>query len=106
MKNKKNITILVVIIILITSGYLFTLYLSDVKLKKEGNAIVEKIENYRQVNNHLPNSLNDIGIEETEKGPWFYEKKSETEYNLLYPIGFDKSKQYFSKTKTWKDLPE
>ena len=50
----------------------------------QGNEVVSKIENFRKVKGRLPNSLTEIGIEETESGPIYYKKESETKYTLWF----------------------
>lgn len=74
---------------------------SNEKLR-QGNEIVAKIEKFRSEKSKLPNSLSEIGIAETESGPIYYEKKSETRYILWFGKELGESKIYDSETKNWK----
>ncbi len=108
MKNKKIKKIialsfgLILVFILIYFGIRM---IGNITLEIQGNKIVKQIEEYKVKNGKLPSSLNEIGIQETEAGPWFYEKRDSINYVLFYPLGFDNSKNYYSQTKEWRDLP-
>ena len=47
---------------------------------RAGNETVAKIEKFRSDKGRLPNLLSEIGIVETESGPVYYRKESETKY--------------------------
>jgi len=68
----------------------------------KGNEIVIKVENFRNKNGKLPNSLSEIGVAETESGPIYYEKKSESRYVLWFGKELGESVTYDSETKQWK----
>ncbi len=72
-------------------------------LIKQGNEVVEKIEDFRKISGRLPDSLKEIGVYESEQGPIFYEKRGDSEYAIFFSIGFDEMKAYYSDSKKWED---
>lgn len=73
------------------------------KLKK-GNEAVKKVESFKSENGRLPNSLNEIGIAETESGPVYYRKESETKYIVWFGKTLGESATYDSETQKWDNL--
>lgn len=73
----------------------------DTKLK-QGNEVAAKVEKFRSDKGRLPDSLSEIGIAETESGPIYYKKESETKYILWYGKDLGESATYDSDTKQWK----
>lgn len=71
-------------------------------LIKEGNEVAVKVEAYKAKKGKLPNSLNEIGVEEKLEGPIFYEKKSDTEYRLWFGSELGESVIYNSSTRKWE----
>jgi CRISPR/Cas system-associated protein Csx1 len=69
---------------------------------KIGNEIVNKIENFKKETGKLPENLTEIGIKETEEGPVYYEKESETKYLLWFGTTLGESVSYNSETKQWE----
>jgi hypothetical protein len=72
------------------------------QLEIEGNKIARKIEAYRETNKRLPDSLSDIGIDETLEGPIFYNKTDEGHYILWFGKELGESVTYDPVTKVWK----
>lgn len=72
------------------------------QLEAEGNNIALKIEAYRETNKRLPDSLSDIGIEESLEGPIYYGKKDDGRYILWFGEELGESRTYDSRSKTWK----
>ena len=70
-------------------------------LKKKGNHIVTKIENYREENGHLPNNLEVLGIKETLEGPLYYEKVDSINYMVWFGTTLGESMIYYSDTEEW-----
>ena len=68
----------------------------------EANKLIFKIEEYYDKNNKYPDSLADLGIVATEAGPFYYEKKSETEYIIWFGTALGESETYDSIKKRWK----
>ncbi len=96
MKSKTISTILFAVLI----GFAFAGCYSE-KFAK-GNETAAQIEKFRKEKGRLPNSLNEIGIEEKEEGPIYYEKKSESRYVLWFGKELGESVTYDSDTKEWK----
>jgi hypothetical protein len=67
----------------------------------KGNEVATKIENFRKERNRLPSSLTEIGIEESENGPIFYRKESESKYILWFGKELGESVTYNSDSKQW-----
>lgn len=96
MKSKTILKILFVVVICFgfACGY-------SEKFAK-GNEVAAQIESFRKEKGRLPNSLNEIGIAETEEGPIYYRKESETKYILWFGKKLGESETYDSDTKQWK----
>ena len=71
---------------------------------RRGNEIIAKVEKFRIEKGRLPNSLSEIGVVETESGPIYYEKKSETKYIVWFGKELGESATYDSDTKKWSNL--
>ena len=74
---------------------------SDQKL---GQQVVDRIEKFRATHHRLPSSLADIGMKDSEEGPIYYKKQSETHYIVWYGMSFTvgESVTYDSETKKWE----
>ena len=68
----------------------------------KGNEAAAKIEKFRNEKGRLPNSLSETGIVETEAGPIYYRKESESKYILWFGKELGESVVYDSETKQWK----
>lgn len=93
--------------ILVVSFLFWFLYLrleQDNRLTKEGNLIVQKIEDYKSKNGYLPVSLVDIGIPVIDEAnpPIYYEKRGKDGYIIWYSNGFDDNRTYYSDSKKWE----
>jgi hypothetical protein len=73
----------------------------ELRLMKEGNIIIGKIEQFKKEHGRLPDSLSDLGVDEKEEGPLHYEKRSDTEYLLWFGTELGESIVYNSKNKKW-----
>jgi hypothetical protein len=86
---------------------LWFFYLKDERenrLIKEGNVIVEKVEEFRQKNSRLPKSLEEIGLKEEEGADaLYYDITSTTNYMISFGMSIDYNKTYYSDTKQWED---
>jgi hypothetical protein len=71
------------------------------KLKKEGAAIIEKIETFKARNARLPESLSDLGLKDSEEGPIYYRKTSDSSYEIWFGAGLGESVTYSSQAKAW-----
>jgi hypothetical protein len=66
-----------------------------------GEQIIQKIDNYAEINNKLPEGLNDLGVEEKKEGPIYYLKKNSKSYIIWYELPSGKSKVYDSSIRNW-----
>lgn len=69
--------------------------------KRQGEEVIQKIEEFKIKNHRLPISLSEIGIRETEEGPIYYNKISETKYKVWFGAELGESVSYDSETKQW-----
>jgi len=105
-KYKYIILVLGILVLFCTILFFYLRYERDYRLMKEGNILVEKIENFRMVHNRLPNSLNEIGVEEKQDGidTLYYDKKSSLHYIVYFGMGLGESKTFYSDSKQWEDF--
>ena len=68
----------------------------------QGNEIAAKVEKFKNENGKLPDALSEIGVKETESGPIYYRKESESKYILWFGKELGESVIYDSETKQWK----
>lgn len=75
-------------------------------MEQEGYKLVKTIENFYIKYNRLPEERDVIHFEnEYDFGP-FYEKTSDTAYNVYFSIGFDEYYIYDSKIQEWDYFPQ
>ena len=98
--NHLPIAVLILVLSVACSSYNFCGN-SDERIKA-GNEIIGKIEDFRKEKGRLPVSLSEIGIEEKEEGPIYYDRKSETRYILWFGTSLGESVTYDSETKKWE----
>lgn len=67
-----------------------------------GNKVINRIESFRRDQGRLPNSLAELGIEEKEEGPIYYDKKTDTKYILWFGTDLGESAAYDSEKKKWE----
>jgi len=77
----------------------------ETRLIKEGDKVIKKIEQFRSLNNRLPESLTDIGIIVKDEGdpPFYYQKKDSVHYTISFGTILGESKVYHSDSKKWLD---
>jgi hypothetical protein len=74
------------------------------RLIKEGDALIEKIEEFKAKNNRLPNSLEEIGLEERDGiDVLYYDKRDSLNYTVSFGTSLGESKFYYSDNKQWED---
>lgn len=104
----KRKTVFIFVLLIITSFLVYFFYFNNTEEKgliDQGNVIVEKIESYKLKKGHLPNSLNDIGIEEKMEGPFYYTRWDSVNYILYFTrAGVGESMNYYSDTKEWSSI--
>jgi hypothetical protein len=105
MKKYKYLLIIFGVLLIIFSVWFF--YLKDARenrLMKEGNELVEKIEAFKDINNRLPISLEEIGIEERDGvDALYYTKRDSLHYTVSFGTSLGESKFYYSDNKKWED---
>ncbi len=74
-------------------------------MRKEGDKVIAKVEEFQKVNGRLPTSRKEMGLEDTESSRPLYEVWDSESYKLTFPIGFDDSYVYYSKFKSWENEP-
>lgn len=103
---KKVYKVLIVVIATLALGVILVwinYFGRDYILTRQGNELITKIELYQKEHNELPNSLVDLGIEEKEDGPLYYEKSGSI-YRVWFGTGLGDSKMYFSDEKKWGEV--
>ena len=71
---------------------------------KEGNIIVQAIEEYRISTDSLPSSLKSMGINDVIDGVLFcYEKVDSSNYIIWFGTTLGDGIYYYSDTKEWED---
>ena len=98
---KRKLVASFILLLIFSIGFIFVNCNSSEDFTK-GNEVANKIENFRKEKSRLPNSLTEIGIKETESGPIYYKKESESKYILWFGKGLGESVTYDSETKQWK----
>ena len=73
----------------------------DADLRRRGDEIVTKVEQFRRDSARLPRSLPELGIEEKEVGPIHYEKRSDTSYVVWFGATLGESVIWDSGTRRW-----
>jgi len=104
---KKTIKIIFIILSIVVIVFTMVLYGLHKKAERDyqekGAQLIAKIENFKQIEKRLPNTIEELGIEESmNEGP-YYEKKDSVKYVVFFNIGFDNTLIYYSDKKEWKD---
>lgn len=71
--------------------------------KRIGSQDIALIEAYRVSHGTLPPDLETLGINVSDDGPIFYQRKGDTEYILWFGTTLGESVTYSSKTKIWDE---
>ncbi len=72
------------------------------KREKIGEDIYLKIVQYKKNNGHLPDKLNDIGVEEKMEGPIYYQNQTDSTFIIYYGGRLGESMVFDPLTKEWK----
>jgi hypothetical protein len=70
-------------------------------LKNDGTAVIEKVEAFKTKNSKLPESLSDLSLTDTEQGPLYYRKTSDSSYEIWFGAELGESVTYKSQTHSW-----
>ena len=81
----------------------FLIFSCDASSDKEEYAeiIIEKVDQFKSENDRLPNDVREIGLTEMEDSPAFYEKTSDSTYQVWYGLSLGESKIFNSQTQEW-----
>jgi len=75
----------------------------DAKKEAAGNKLIARVEQFRKQNGRLPESAAEMGIQEDESGPVFYQKQLATHYIVWYGTGVGESMVYDSGIGHWDE---
>ena len=70
--------------------------------RRQSEAVIQKIENFRKKHHRLPESLSEMGIPESEEGPIYYRKVDETKYRVRFGTTLGESVIYDSDKRFWE----
>lgn len=73
----------------------------DCEKQKYAEFLIDKIEQYRTINDSIPNNLRDMGIEVNESDKAYFHKISRDTYTIWYGTTLGDSNIYYSSTKSW-----
>jgi hypothetical protein len=110
MKTVKKLVLSIAVVVLcivavigiLVAGLCVSEYVEDARMIKEGDRVVEKIENFRAIHGRLPSNLPEVGI--PDDGPLYYEKRSDDVYVVWYGKRLGESGLYDSREKQWKTV--
>src|SRR4051812_49428948 len=71
----------------------------DTKLIKQGNLLIYRIEDYKLKTGRVPNSLKEIGINESQSLELFYLKRDSMNYIIWYGTSLGESNTYHSDSR-------
>ena len=72
-----------------------------------GNAMIKRIDSYKDSIGAAPVSLSDIGIVIVDESnpPYYYQRIDSLHYTLSFSNGVGESKIYYSDSRKWEDFP-
>ena len=72
-----------------------------------GNAVIERLDSYKDSIGTIPSSLSDIGIAIVDESnpPYYYQRIDSLHYTLSFSNGVGESKIYYSDSRKWEDFP-
>lgn len=82
---------------------IFLLSVSDQSHIYEGNKLIEKIEAYKKKNHELPESFEDMGINNADDKGLYYRAENHNVYIVWFGTGVGRSKVYHSDRQQWQD---
>jgi len=66
---------------------------------RQADKVIAAVDSYRSRYGRLPNNLADIGLEDSESGPVYYQKTSDSTYIVWFGTRLGESATYESATK-------
>jgi regulatory protein YycI of two-component signal transduction system YycFG len=97
--------IFIIMVIIVIGILVFVFYMrkeEENSLHELGKITIQKIENFRDNNKRLPNSLSELGIIEKEEGPIYYSKIDSNRYVIWFGTTLGESQTYDSEKRNWK----
>ena len=73
-------------------------YRSEVR---QANELIASVNSFQSRYGRLPNSLTDMGLDNSESGPIYYRKTSNSTYIVWFGTMLGESSTYESSTKKW-----
>jgi hypothetical protein len=68
---------------------------------RQANKVIASVNSFQSRNGRLPNTLADMGLEDSESGPVYYRKTSDRTYIVWFGTVLGESATYESSTKKW-----
>jgi hypothetical protein len=91
------------LLILLLSLALFSCSVShNYDKQKAAEQHISKVENFSRANGRLPDSLRELGVPESEEGPIYYRRLTDSTYEIWFGTGLGESVTYNSDTATWR----
>ncbi|WKK80380.2 hypothetical protein [Marivirga arenosa] len=101
--KKATILIGLVISIILLVYFVFLRDFDENRLKRNGNLLVEKIEEYSALHGKLPNTLNEVDLSNIDSEELFYEKRDSVYYTVWFGTSLGESLIYYSDSKEWEN---
>lgn len=97
------ISSIIILFLFFTYEFLsFTGIMRELRLKRESEPMIEKIEEYKIKNGFYPKKISDVGFPEPdESGPIYYQLEGSNNYIVWFGMEVGESVIYSSKTKSW-----
>jgi hypothetical protein len=71
--------------------------------KDAAEEAVNRVELFKKQHDRLPSSLKDIGMQEDESGPAYYQREDDKRYIVWYGTTLGHSVAYHSETRQWTE---
>jgi|SRR5215472_1124934 len=68
---------------------------------RQATKVIAAVNSFQSRYGRLPDTLTDIGLEDSESGPAYYKKTSDSEYIVWFGTVLGESATYESSTKKW-----
>jgi type II secretory pathway pseudopilin PulG len=98
----KKVIISLATVAVLTFLYFYFRDSRDRRLIDKGNEIVSMIEEYKVRKKRLPNSLEELGI--NNENELFYNKWDSVNYMVWYGTTLGESVTYYSDSRKWEDI--
>ena len=69
---------------------------------RQANEVIAAVDSFQSRYGRLPDTLADMGLEDSESGPVYYQKTSDSSYIVWFGTVFGESATYESATKTYR----